>query len=724
MTKILIVVESPKKAREIQKYLGDGYVVRASQGHVVDLTSTPANRLGIDIANDFAPIYGIIPDKKDKLAAIIDASKGVDQIFLASDPDREGEGIAFNIARFLQSKVPIRRVLFHEITKKGIKEGISKPQDLDQNLYDAQQARRVLDRLVGFMVSPFLMDSIQPTLENKSQTLSAGRVQSIAVRMIVDREREIENFKPDEYWSISATLSKSDKLDDKFVARFINKVTNKIDATKIKSDLDSDIYKIVDVIAEEKPKKPFPPFETATLQQAASRKYKMSSDRAMKAAQSLYESGVVTYIRTDSTRSSPEAIDSLRDWLKQNGHDVPEKPTLYAAKGNAQDAHEAIRPTDVEALPSEANISEDEKKIYTLIWERFVASQMKPALYDTVAVTIKTSSDHLLKANGRTLKYKGWLNVLEVKDNEESEGKLPILKKNDVIILVPPKVKAEQKFTQPPSRYKDHSLVEDLKARGIGRPSTYANIIAKVTDRNYVEKKSDAFHATNLGKTVADILIKFFDFMQYQYTAQMEDQLDQIANGKFNYVSMMNQFFPKFKEQLRKADSSNEKNYGIDCWVCKNPMRLKHGKFGYYMACSNYPDCKTSRSCEIIENKIIFKDSTKVSLVEGILCPKCSSGMAVRDGKFGKFYSCSKYPKCNGSGKIPSGHKCNKCGYDMYITIFNGTSKLACTGYPSCRNIIELPEGTLVNWIDPKSIQTKKKNKSVQKILNSSRKTS
>lgn len=720
MSKILVVVESHTKSKKIQKYLGDRYVVRESQGHVADLASTPKNRLGIDIEGGFKPLYTYLPNKRDKLDAIIDAASDASEILLAPDPDREGEAIAWHIAKALQSKTtaPIRRVMLGEITKKGVEASIAKPVELDKDMYDAQQARRVLDRLVGFMVSPFLMDIVGPNL-------SAGRVQSVTLRMIVDREREIENFKPEEYWSISAALANINKLTDKFVARYNgNKVTNKTDANVIKNALDKDTYEVVEVVAEEKPKKPFPPLETATLQQAGSRKYKMSSKKVMEIAQSLYESGIITYHRVDSVHSSPGAIGELRDWLKANGHDVPDKPTIYVSKGNnVQGAHEAIRPTDVTNLPAKANLTEEEKKVYSLVWERFVASQMKPALYDTVAVTIKSSSGYTLKANGRTLKYKGWLNIIDVKDEDE-EGKLPILHKGDVLTLVPPKVKAEQKFTQPPLRYKDYSLVEELKAKGIGRPSTYATILTKVTDRGYVEKVKEAYHATDLGKKVADILIKFFDFMEYQYTANMESQLDKIAEGKLDYLGMLNGFFPKFKDQLKKAISSNEKDYGVNCWICQSPMRLKHGKFGYYMACAEYPKCKTSKSCEIVDGNPIFKEKSASECVEDILCPKCNFGMISRDGKFGKFYSCAKYPRCNGSRKIPSGHKCDKCGYDMYVTIFDGVSKLACTGYPSCRNITDIPEGQPSDWIDPKSIQAKKKNKTIDKILNSSSKIS
>lgn len=677
--KILIVMESNKKSKEVQKYLGDSYIVRACQGHIADLSSTPQNRLGVDISNGFKPIYAPILAKQDKVDAIIDVAKSVKEILLAPDPDREGESISFHLAKVLENitKVPIRRVKFKEITKAGIKAGIANPLELDKNMYDAQQARRVLDRLVGFMVSPFLMDMIGPSL-------SAGRVQSVTLRMIVDREREIENFKPDEYWSISAVLANEAKLADKFVTRYAGiKVTNKEDALKIKTALDKDTYSVIEVVAEEKIKKPFPPLETATLQQSASRRYKMSTKKTMEIAQSLYESGIITYHRVDSIHSSPEAVGELRDWLKQNGHDVPDKATLYIPKGsNVQGAHEAIRPTDIKNLPAKANLTDDEKKVYLLIWERFVASQMKPALFDTVAATVKSSSGYLLKANGRTLKYKGWLTILDIKDDEE-EGKLPPLKKGDVVVLVPPKIKAEQKFTQPPSRYKDYSLVEELKSRGIGRPSTYATILTKVTDRGYVEKNKESYYATDLGKKVADILIKFFDFMEYKYTSDMESQLDKIAEGNLSYLEMLNSFFPKFKEQLKKASSANEKNYGIDCWICKNPMRLKHGKFGYYMACSEYPaKCKATFSCEIVDGLPVKKDNRSI-LIEGVLCPKCSNGMTKRDGKFGPFYACL-IPSCRGTRKIPFGKKCSDCGGELYITIYHEENVLFCMNYPNC----------------------------------------
>lgn len=697
--------------KTIQKYLGSEFVLRASLGHVKDLVSTPKNRLGVDIENDFKPSYAVIPEKKDKIGAIMDAVSQVSQIYLASDPDREGEAIAFHIADLLKTDKPVHRVHFHEITKKGVNAGIANLMKLDKNLYDAQQARRVLDRLVGFMVSPFIMECFGPSL-------SAGRVQSVAVRLVVDREREIENFKPEEYWSITTALAKPTKLTDSFIAKFVNKVTNKTDATKIKSDLEKDTFEIIEVVAEEKKRTPFPPLTTSKLQQAASAKYGIPAARTMKAAQSLYESGVVTYIRTDSVRCSPDSISSVRDWLAEAGYDVPKKPNFYATKGAAQDAHEAIRPTDVSRQPAKFGGSEDEQKVYTLIWERFVASQMEPAVYDTLAVTVRSSSGHILKANGRVLKYQGWLAVTaDFDSSEDNDVKLPSLEKGDVVVLVPPRVKAEQKFTQPPPRYNDGSMVKELEKRGIGRPSTYATIMTKITDRAYVEKKKNTFFATDLGKKVVDKLVQYFSFMEYKYTADLEEKLDQIGQGELSYLAMLNNFFPDFKNQMEKAYSSGETDYGIQCSKCGKAMRLKHGKFGYYMSCNDYQTCKTNFSCDLVDGKPVFKDRKKVETVNGVACAKCSAGMIIRDGKFGKFYSCSKYPKCNGSAKIPFGKKCGKCGTDMHVTIFSGENKLACMGYPACKNIEPLPSDAKVDWVDPKTIQTKRRPRSVEKVL-------
>lgn len=717
MSKKLVIVESPNKIKQIQKYLGDDYIVRATVGHIIDLHSTPQNKLGIDIKDNFRPIYSVIPDKKDKLAAIVDAAKGASEIFIASDPDREGEAIAWHVASQLKKiTVPIHRVEFKEITKDAVKKGISNPSVINQNRFDAQQARRVLDRLVGFMVSPFVINKLGPNL-------SAGRVQSVAIRMVVDREREIEAFVPEEYWPILAALAKPEELKESFTAKYTIRVTNKATAMVVKSDLEKDAYEVIEVVAQEKTKEPPPPLKTATLQQVASRKYGISSDRSMKAAQKLYESGLVTYIRTDSVRSAPEAIQAVREWIKEHGHDLPKKATEHAS-GGGQDAHEAIRPTSLAQEPSEMVFaSEEERKVYTMIWERFVTSQMKPALYDTIAATIKSSSGHILKANGRALKYKGWLDLAkDSKEKDDKDSKLPLLKKGDKLVLVQPKIKAEQKFTQPPARFTEPALLEELEKKGIGRPSTYAAIMQKITDRSYVEKKKDTFFATEVGKSVVDVLSKFFDFMKYDYTAEMENKLDKIESGNLKYVDMMSEFFPHLKDQLIQADAADEQDYGMKCWVCNKRMRLRHGVFGYYMACWDYPDnCRTSRSCDIVDGVPVFRETHAKPSEEGTSCPKCSKEMIIRDGKYGKFYSCSSFPRCSGSRKLPSGIKCDRCSLDMYVTVFDGVSKLACTGYPDCRTIKDLPPDYQVNWIDPKTLPANRKNKDIEKILKTSR---
>lgn len=710
-SKILVVVESPAKAKTINKYLGTDYVVRASFGHVIDLASGGKSGIGVDIENNFKPKYQVLADKKDKLDAIIDAASDAKMILLAADPDREGEAIAWHLADALESTgKPIKRVLFKEITKNGVKKGIDAPRELDENLFNSQQARRVLDRIVGYLVSPYIINSFGPNL-------SAGRVQSVAVKLVVDREREIENFKPEEYWNISATLAKPDSKEQ-FVAKYNNKikVQDKKTAEKIKADLDNATYQVTEVEEEERKRNPYPPLITSSLASTAAGRYKFAAARTMKAAQSLYEAGLITYMRTDSFRISPEALESCRDWLKSKSYELPDKPNVYVKAGGAQDAHEAIRPTDVAKLPENIYVSDDEKKVYRLVWERFVTSQMRPAVYDTVNVTIETSNSHVLKANGRVLKYKGWLEITgEDEDDIEETNKLPLLKKKDNLILVPPKVKAEQKFTQPPPRFSEKTLIKELERRRIGRPSTYASIMSKITDRNYVVEKSSMFHATDLGKKIIDSLVKFFDFINYEYTAEMEQKLDKIAEGNLNYQDMMKSFYDPFAEQLKKAYVGNKKDYGFKCDSCQEMMELKHGKFGFFMACINYPACKNTFTCEIVDDKPVRKDNPH--LADGVKCPKCGSGMVKRAGKFGPFFSCSTYPKCFGSAKVPFGKKCSRCSNELYLTIFDGQVKLACMGYPDCRNVEEVPAGTKLDWKNPNQIKEPKLSKSLEKII-------
>lgn len=710
---ILVVVESPAKQKTIAKILGPGYLVRATVGHIMDLAKTKSHRLGVDIDGGFIPQYAVIPDKKDKIAAIIDAAKQSSQVYIASDPDREGEAIAFHIAdQISETKKPIKRIMFKEITKRGLQNGISNPGDLNKQLYDAQQARRVLDRLVGFMVSPYLWQSFGPNL-------SAGRVQSVCLRLIVDREREIEAFVPEVYWAISATLAKPSHKTDKFVAKYTKKVTDEKIALILKDDLENSKFKIAKVEAKELKRYPPPPLTTAKLQQLGASRFKFPAKKTMSAAQGLYESGFVTYIRTDSTRSDPDAVAKLRAWLVQSGFDVPASPNTYKAKGTAQDAHEAIRPTDVSLKPDDFHGSEDQAKVYRLVWEHFVASQMNPAIFDTVAVTIDAERSnpkrvHELRANGRTLRYAGWLAVLQDNEKSDDDGPLPILVAGEEVVLVPPNVKAEKKQTQPPPRYNEGSLVKELEKRGIGRPSTYAAIIGKISDRNYVTKSKNVFTPTEIGCRVIDDLVKHFKFLEYEYTKLMEDKLDQIEVGSLDYVDMLSNFFVPFKDELKKAQGSQDKDGGSDCDKCGKRMKLKHGRFGYYIACSDHPKCKNTQSVELDGDKIVPKNGR--AIVPGQFCPDCGAGMIKRDGKFGPFYSCSEYPKCKGTRKIPFGKKCPKCNGELYMTAFKGDPKLACMGYPDCKHVEDLPPGTKVNWLDPKKL-TRKKSKKVEKIL-------
>ena len=418
--KTLLIVESPAKAKTISKYLGTGYVVRASYGHIADLTTTGKDKLGVDVDNNFKTKYAVIPGKKDKLKSILDACSDAKEIYIAADADREGEAIAFHLANELKATgLPIKRVTFGEITKSAITKAVKAPGKLNKDLYDAQQARRVIDRIVGFLVSPYLIKKF-------GKNFSAGRVQSIAVKMTVDREREIEKFIPEEYWDINATFAKPSDKTDNFIAKYFNKVTTKKVADKIKKDLDTDTYQISDIKHQEKKKNPYPPLITSTLTAAAAGRYRFPAAKTMKAAQTLYEAGHITYMRTDSVRSSPESIKSCRQWLTDNSHDIPASPNVYKTKKSAQDAHEAIRPTDVSVTPDKVFVNQDEQKVYRIIWERFMASQMKPAKYDTATVTVKSSSGHLLRASGRILKYKGWLAVASDSDPSK-DSKLPVL---------------------------------------------------------------------------------------------------------------------------------------------------------------------------------------------------------------------------------------------------------------------------------------------------------
>ena len=713
MTNALVIVESPAKSKTISKYLGAGYTIRPTGGHIMDLSKGRGGDIGVDIKNGFKPRYEVNPDKRDKIKAIVDAARTADEIFIASDDDREGAAISFHVADQLKSlNKPLKRIVFNEITEKAIKKAIANPCGFDQHLYDAQQARRVLDRIVGFMVSPYISQKL-------GDKLSAGRVQSVALRMIVDREAEIEAFVPESFYNISATLAKTEK----FVAKYPTRVDKEEDAKQIKADLDVSTYKIDDVQAKQMLRKAPPPLITSTLQQQASIKLKFSGERTMKAAQELYEAGHITYLRTDSVRNSADSVLEVRDFLSKNGFSIPSEPNEFKNKDQAQDAHEAIRPTHVDKHPDKIALTGDQQQIYNLVWRMFVASQMLPAVFDTVKVTVQASKGHhKLIAEGKTLRDEGWMFIAKEFLKKDKDVTLPPIVAGDVVELVPPKVKMEKSQTKPPPRYAEASLIEELERKEIGRPSTYATIVAKISNRKYVKNTSAGFFPTDLGKQVSNDLKDVFSFMDYLYTADMEKSLDKIAHGKLDYLSMMTNFFDKFKDEFQKARGSQGQPTGIPCPKCGGDTVLRKSKYGFFAGCIKYKaGCDGIVNVSVEDGKAIPK-SQKAKIDENVKCPDCGAGMVPRpDGRFGPFYSCSNYPKCLGKKKFLSGNKCHKCGNDMYVTLFSGKLKQACIGYPDCKNVEELPEGTNVNWLDYKEVTPPVYDRKVEKVLKQSK---
>jgi DNA topoisomerase-1 len=708
----LIIVESPAKIKTISKILGPNYVIRATVGHIIDLAKGKGGDLGIDILNGFKPRYEVLPDKKDKIKAIVDAAKSVDIIYVASDPDREGEAIAFHIANQLKHlNKPIKRIEFNQITKKVIENAVENPRDFDQNLFDAQQARRVLDRIVGFMVSPFISKKL-------NDKLSAGRVQSVVLRMIVDRDREISSFVPDVYYNINATLSKTQDKADCFVAKFQQRVENEQEAIKIKEDLDKSTYEIFDIQTKPTPRKANPPLTTSALLQEASTKLKFKADRTTKAAQSLYEGGHITYIRTDAVRNSEESIIEVRKYITSSGFSIPKSPNEYQNKDGAQDAHEAIRPTHVDMLPEKIPVETDQQKVYELIWRMFVASQMEPAIFEVVKVSIKASSGHHLVAEGKILREEGWMSVMKPLLKKDKDVILPILNTKDKLSLVTPKVKMEKSQTKPPARYSEASLIAELERKEIGRPSTYASTISRIATRRYVKDTPNGLVPTDLGFTVIDNLKDSFSFMDYLYTANMEKKLDEIAHGKLEYIPMMTEFFEGFKNEFQKARGEQGMNAGIKCPKCGSDMVVRKSKYGFFAGCVRYKGgCDGIVSILVEDGKVLEKEH-KAKVDDSIKCPDCGSGMVYRpDGRFGPFYSCSNYPKCYGKRKIPFGKTCSKCGNELYATLFNGNLKLACMGYPNCKNIEDIPSGSNVDWLDPEKITPPTYDKKVEKVL-------
>jgi DNA topoisomerase I len=589
--KTLVIVESPAKAHKIQEYLGKDYVVMASKGHITDLAKGGKHGLGVDVERDFKPHYVLMEDKVDTLNELMAAATKADRILVASDPDREGEAIAWHLAQRLEDMgKPIKRMVFNKIKKEALLKALKEIRDIDMDLFHSQEARRILDRLVGFTASPFLMNFFGPKL-------SAGRVQSVVTRMVIDREREIEAFVPEEFWTIQVNLSKDGKTG--FITKYSGRPTNQADATAAHDKLavKGAEFVVTEVVADEEKKSPPAPMVTSTLQQVMSKEHGFGADRTMKAAQSLYESGYVTYIRTDSVRVDDSSVQELRDWLKENKHEVPTKANTYKNRDAAQDAHECIHPTDLTLLPGQnfAIIDPDEKLVYETIWNYFVASQMVPAVYNTLKVTAHVKGDPSaeVKASGKALKSQGFLQILGVTDDSKID--IPELHKGDVLKhfgKIP--VRSEKKQTQPPPRYSEDKLIKELVNKNIGRPATYAELLSKITARNYVEKKGNVYHATDLGKRVTDELIKFFTFMDYNYTAKLEQQLDEIESGKVNHIDMLKKFYPEYKQQLNQAYTQHG---AMLCDQCGSPMALRTAKTdgSTFYACTAFPKCRNTK---------------------------------------------------------------------------------------------------------------------------------
>ncbi len=629
----LVIVESPTKAKTLQRFLGDKYQIEASMGHIRDL---PKSKLGVDIEHNFEPQYVIPRDKRKRVNELKKLASTAQTLYLATDPDREGEAIAWHIAELLRNS-EVRRVVFHEITEEVIKDAFDHPRDLDLKLIDAQQARRVLDRLVGYKLSPLLWQKVK-------KGLSAGRVQSVALRLIVEREREVQAFKAEEYWIIEAELS--DK--ETFIATLVEhrgkkiEIKNKLEADKHADNLEKAAYTVEKVTQKEVRRYPYPPFTTSTLQQTAANELGMSAKKTMMIAQGLYEHGLITYMRTDSVNLSIQAISSVRVYIENfiGKSYIPKTPRIFKSKSkNAQEAHEAIRITDVrtqgDALRSKGGFNRDHVRLYDLIWKRFVACQMSEAVIDTTSVDIR-AGDYILRATGSVIKFEGWFKLYG-KDTEEKNQTLPKLSENQELDLI--KLLPTQHFTEPPPRYNEASLIKRLEELGIGRPSTYAPILSTIQERFYVEKIERKFIPTVLGFAVTDFLLKYFsDIVDYTFTAQMEDELDEIARGERQWKPTLRQFYEPFEEKLEKVEKTAEKvKMEVEvsdkkCPQCGKDLIVRYGRFGKFLACSGFPDCKHTES---LEEKVNAK------------CPQDSGDIVVRKTRRGKtFYGCKNWPVC------------------------------------------------------------------------------
>ena len=675
----LVIVESPAKAKTIEKYLGKRYKVIASMGHVRDL---PRSQMGVDVEDNYEPKYITIRGKGPVVKDLKKYAKKAKKVFLASDPDREGEAIAWHLSKILElEESKENRVVFNEITKDAVKESFKHPRGIEMNLVDAQQARRILDRLVGYNISPVLWKKVK-------KGLSAGRVQSVALRLVIDRENEIRNFKPEEYWSIEGEFRYK---KSKFTAKFLHyknnpyKLKTKKDVEKITSELNGDEFEITNVNKKEKTRYPANPFTTSTLQQEAARKLNFKARKTMMLAQQLYEGidlkrqgtvGLITYMRTDSTRISQTAKDEAKSYIEEKyGTEYTSNRKTKGKQGD-QDAHEAIRPTSTLRTPDEmkAYLTRDQHRLYKLIWERFVASQMAPAVLDTVALDV-TQNDIKFRANGQTIKFKGFMTLyVEAKDDKDNdkENKLPKLNQGDKVTAT--QIEPAQHFTQPPPRYTEARLVKTLEELKIGRPSTYAPTIDTIQKRNYVKLESKRFVPTELGEIVYEQVKDYFpEIIDVEFTVNMETLLDKIAEGDIGWRKVIDNFYGSFKLDVARAEEEMEKveikdePAGEDCEVCGAPMVIKMGRYGKFMACSNFPDCRNT--------KAIVKTI-------GVTCPKCKDGDVVerKSKKNRLFYGCSNYPECDFiSWDKPIGRDCPKCNHYLMQHKKGRSSQVICS---------------------------------------------
>jgi DNA topoisomerase-1 len=707
----LVVVESPAKAKTIKKYLGSGYAVKASVGHVKDL---PKSKMGIDVENDFTPEYHVIPSKEKALGELKKAAAGAEQVFLATDPDREGEAIAWHLYEELRHPNAVR-VLFNEITKKAIQEAIAHPHQLDQKMYDSQQTRRILDRLVGYQISPLLWKKVR-------RGLSAGRVQSVAVRLVVEREREIKAFVPVEYWTLEAELE--GKSPPSFRARLAKldgtkaEVPDRATADALLEELRKADYRVATVERRERRRNAPAPFITSKLQQEAANRLHFTAKKTMTLAQRLYEgielgeegqTALITYMRTDSVRLSDDAVKDAREYIAETyGKEaLPDEPVVYKTRKSAQDAHEAIRPVSMEWTPDRVRpfLEPDMARLYELIWNRFVACQMKPAVYDQTTVEI-SAGRATFRAAGSILKFAGYLAVYGMAPTTEEEAdqekvgtdeprtdegnvQLPELAEGDRLRLVGQGLLSEQHFTQPPPRFTEASLVKELEEDGIGRPSTYASILSVIQEKKYVEKIEGRFHPTELGKITTEELVKHFPSeMDVTFTAGMEEQLDQISEGEADWRRVLRDFYGPFQATLAKAEQEmrdvkrEEIPTDVTCEKCGKMMAIKWGKMGRFLACTGYPDCKNTKDFKEVDGKVVPVEEEPTDET----CEKCGRPMVIKRGRFGRFMACSGYPECKTSKPLSIGVACPTCkvGYLTERRSRRGKVFFGCNRYPDC----------------------------------------